>query len=685
MNKSYRIRTEVGTNADKNIKLKLDQEFDSFEILSLKIDQKDVYQNFNCDYGVLIGRVNANGGVGIPNAKVSIFIPITDEDSLRPEIKAIYPYESPRDKNVEGKRYNLLPRVAEVQLDGTVRPKQPFGTLPTKPEMVTNDSWLEVYETYYKYSTVTNDSGDYMLFGVPTGTQTVHMSVDITDIGRFSMTPATMVTNLGYSENLFTDNGTKVKPSNDLDDLPNIETQEISVDVIPFCGDDENFDIGITRQDFRIRAKLISTFIVFGTAFTNGDNETYGEDDPSVGANIRLIELYRASDPSQNPPSLNSNRIEEVTEQIFYYPATVSDEDIDLKNVNPDEDIYLLDSAEYGSFKRNGDFVFIIPCNRDKIITDEFGNDVPVGSDSVNGVFTTFKGFMTLEISEDTLPLDFTNYIQSGGEKRVTPIRQRLKFPQSTENLGERFNSTDDENTLNWKRDYKKFEFGNIYGISHFYGVVTNDLDSGSPNPVNNGQDFWTYDKINDLRPILGRGENFNTVGIVSDCSDKDFPSNKPASNIFGANWMNFCAYFLQNGRLLGQFNGVKDIRTNSNWVGGNDGKSTFYMDDNIQTIAGGIVNTKWFARNDLHYTDFILVPPEDLVLFNNDPNNKGFVASDFPDIKGTEYKYAGNGVPTNGGKLNGDPTAGIDGEIYFYKGLNESNVIKYLFDLGLV
>lgn len=64
MNKSYRIRTEVGTNADKYIKLKLDQEYDSFEILSLGIDQKDIYQSFNCNYGVIIGRVIANGGVG---------------------------------------------------------------------------------------------------------------------------------------------------------------------------------------------------------------------------------------------------------------------------------------------------------------------------------------------------------------------------------------------------------------------------------------------------------------------------------------------------------------------------------------------------------------------------------------------------------------------------------------------
>jgi len=88
-----------------------------------------------------------------------------------------------------------------------------------------------------------------MIFGVPVGTQVVHLSVDITDIGKYSMNPAAMVRNLGYPESQFTDNNTRIKPSDDLGDLPNVETQEITVDVRPFWGDFENFEIGITRQD----------------------------------------------------------------------------------------------------------------------------------------------------------------------------------------------------------------------------------------------------------------------------------------------------------------------------------------------------------------------------------------------------------------------------------------------------
>ena len=81
MPKSYRIRTQVGV--DKYINVKLDQDFDFLEILSLKINQSDLYTKVCSDYGVVVGRVVVNGGFGLPNAKVSIFIPLTPEDELK--------------------------------------------------------------------------------------------------------------------------------------------------------------------------------------------------------------------------------------------------------------------------------------------------------------------------------------------------------------------------------------------------------------------------------------------------------------------------------------------------------------------------------------------------------------------------------------------------------------------------
>ena len=73
MPKSLRIRTEVGV--DKYINLDLEQDFEMIEILSLKILTNDLYTRYCSDYGVIVGRVSVNNGYGVPNARVSVFIP----------------------------------------------------------------------------------------------------------------------------------------------------------------------------------------------------------------------------------------------------------------------------------------------------------------------------------------------------------------------------------------------------------------------------------------------------------------------------------------------------------------------------------------------------------------------------------------------------------------------------------
>jgi len=143
MNKSQRIYLSSGNTGndtqDKHIKIKLEQNVETIEFMSLSLGTADAYQNFNADYGVLVGRVIANGGVGVPNAKISVFIPLTDEDSTNGDIYSIYPYKTPRDKNNDGKRYNLLPRVSKKDpTTGLFVPKQPFGSFPIKEEIVGN-------------------------------------------------------------------------------------------------------------------------------------------------------------------------------------------------------------------------------------------------------------------------------------------------------------------------------------------------------------------------------------------------------------------------------------------------------------------------------------------------------------------------------------------------------------------
>ena len=706
MNKSQKIYLNTGDtgnqNQDKYIKVKLEQDVDTLEFMSLKIGTADAYQNFNSDYGVLVGRVIANGGIGIPNAKISVFIPLEDTDAENSDIYSIYPYRTPRDKNNDGKRYNLLPRVGTKDPDTEIiSPKQPFGSFPIKEEIVGNQPYLNVYKKYYKYTALTNSGGDYMIFGIPTGTQTIHLSVDITDIGKYSMTPAAMVTNLGYSPNFFTNNNSKIKPSSDLNDLPNIETQEISVDVIPFWGDSDNFEIGITRQDFRIRSTISNTFVIFGSAFTDGENNMWGTD---FSGSRYISELYRAKDIADETIGMISKRIGKITEKIYYYPNSITDEQIDNGNVDPKNDMILLDPSEYSVYKREGDFVFIISCNRNKIVTDDLGNEISVPEDSTNGVFTKFRGFITLEITPDDIPMNFSDNI--GNNTKLLPFRYRLKFPQYADR-NHSFARPDgsgieDTNTINWRKEHFVFSGGNYYSFSRFHGLTWNDEVDDTEQFLPNGELFGGFFLHDFINKASDNSDPFWNVGIIAtnDYSDYnnsqyEFPSNSKTGDIltFGANWINLSVYFPQVGFLSAGYSHVSDVRSTDNFTKNNkdDGGNVYYYDNNTQIIAGGNYNTKWFARADLHWTDIIEVPLKDIKSMNNPNLPKGFNDT-YLSLNGSKYRN-GSYIPTgwnaacpiNGGKKDGNPNEIVDTQTYFYKGFNDANCIEYLFELGII
>ena len=177
MGQSYRIRTELGVN--KTINVQIDQEFEFLEILSLKIQQEDVYDRSCANYGVLVGRITANNGLGLPNANISVFIPIDSIDQSNPLITSLYPYTSTEDKNEDGYRYNLLPYEKSYSKHAAT------GTLPSRNDVLNDQNVIDIYDKYYKLTAKTNDSGDYMIMGVPLGTNTVFMDLDLSDIGEF--------------------------------------------------------------------------------------------------------------------------------------------------------------------------------------------------------------------------------------------------------------------------------------------------------------------------------------------------------------------------------------------------------------------------------------------------------------------------------------------------------------------
>lgn len=659
-NKSIRIQTNAG-GTDKYVKVKLEQDINLIEILSLQISQKDLYASFNADFGVLVGRVIANGGVGIPNAKLSIFIPVTDEDKNNSDIFSIYPYTSPRDKNLDGVRYNLLPRVAinnPFLVAGDYSPKTPIGTFPTKEEITTNPTYLEVYKKYFKYTTITNSSGDYMFYGIPVGVQTVHMSVDVTDIGKYSMTPGSMITQLGYSPFLFDQNGTTIKFSTDLDTLPNVETQEIAVDVKPFWGDTDNFEIGITRQDFKIRATLVNTFTVFGSAFTDSESGSVGRG----GSTIKQLYTMFGGDPSPFL-SMDYKRIGTMHETIMYVPNTVDESVITGNTLNPETDFKQMFTNQYTTYVDKGVYVYIIPCNRKKIITDEFGRDQIISNDDNRGVFTEFCGFFIMQYSDYTeLPINRVDQY-----KGHVPDERRFNFKIPQQTMLNAINnvsipSTDDVTykAANdaWRIQNKIFTAGSFYSVARFHGTSNSDDNSGEGNTTDN----WLNNSIHYYMGghIFTNSATGTTGGTaipsVNQLVPNDLAAYNPTIPIFAYEWLNFSLYFPQYTFYGGAFSDAGRSRL----LNADNRHLPPSVDNNI-LIAGKLKNTVNLARADIHPTAFIEVPKTDIINIINftiqgltklgfrngvDPpfDTTPLTGTEYKTVSGTQYMYKGLG-----------------------------------------
>jgi hypothetical protein len=362
MPKSYRIRTTPGT--EKTINIQLEQDFEFLEILSLKINQGDIYNRMCSDYGVIIGRVLVNNGYGVPNARVSVFIPIDDIDIDNPIISELYPYRTLSDVNEDGYRYNLLPK--EPSYTGHAA----TGTFPNKEEILTDQSYVEVYDKYYRFSVRTNDSGDYMIFGVPTGTQTILMDVDLSDIGCFSLSPQDLIDSGVAVESQV--NGSKFKTSTNLSELPQIVTLNKIIEVAPLWGEPEICLLGISRADFDL---------------TSSANITIKPNAVFMGSLISTTDDDAVRATTCRPKNDTGNLCELIAGpgQILTIRQTINVDDDGrpiLEKHELDEDGKVIDT--------DGAFLINVPMNLNYIVTNEFGEQV-LSNDPKKGIPTKGK------------------------------------------------------------------------------------------------------------------------------------------------------------------------------------------------------------------------------------------------------------------------------------------------------
>jgi lipid-A-disaccharide synthase-like uncharacterized protein len=364
MGDSYRIKTELGIN--KSINVQLDQEFEFLEILSLKIQQTDIYTRSCADYGVLVGRVTANNGFGLPNARVSIFIPIEEIDESNPLITSIYPYKSPNDKNEDGYRYNLLPYTPSYSKHSAT------GTLPSRSDVLTGGTAVEIYDKYYRFTTKTNDSGDYMIMGVPLGQQTIVMDVDLSDIGEFSLTPQDLI-RIGLATEAQVA-GNKFRTSSDLNSLPQIINLVKNAEISPLWGDPEICDISINRLDFDLRddanVDIQPTSVFMGSIFSTEDNFRLRSN--------RILGNELGCRPRDNMGNLCD--LIPGPGQILAIRQTIQQDE----NGNPVLEVYELEQAG-NVIDGDGTWIVELPMNLDYFITNEFGEKV-ISSDTTVGI-----------------------------------------------------------------------------------------------------------------------------------------------------------------------------------------------------------------------------------------------------------------------------------------------------------
>ena len=456
MGNSYRIRTTPGQ--DKNLVIQVDQDFEQLEILSLKIRQDDVYLRMCADYGVIAGRVFANNGYGLPNAKVSVFVPILPEDENNPIISTIYPFKTLEDTNDDGYKFNLLPYLPSYSQH------VPTGTFPSRKDALVNQTAVELYDKYYKYTVTTNDSGDYMIFGVPVGTQTLVMNLDLSDMGEFSLAPADLIRMGVATEEQF--NGVQFKSSATFTELPQIVVINKTIEVSPFWGQEEICQIGITRSDFDVTSSanidIKPTAIFMGSLMSSNEKSAVKTSSVSQKQTGELCKMITGP-----------GEIIGITQTIFQdnYGLPV------LKRADLPNGGKLIDG--------DGVWMFDVPMNNDYVFTNEFGEKV-LSEDPTKGIPTTGKYRFKIKWQQSTsISEDYKR-----GYYIVPNIREKgwsLSNPDSDPL------AITNPSSIDWQKAQKSYTFSldwSAYTTSTTYNLTNPDIADA----VNCEDTFYQFD-----------------------------------------------------------------------------------------------------------------------------------------------------------------------------------------------
>ncbi len=527
MPKSFRIRTNL--NEDRNLQVKLEQNFDTLEILSLTVTPDEIYTRSCADFGVICGRVYSNNGFGIPNARVSIFVPLEAEDLYNDVISALYPYKTLQDVNEDGYKYNLLPYTSSHS--GHI----PVGTFPDRSDVLIDKNVIQVYDKYYKFTVQTNDSGDYMIFGVPVGSQEIFMQVDLSDIGPFSQTPQDLIRMGRANENQV--DGDLFKFSTNYDALPQIVTIRKTVAVAPFYGEPEICNYNIYRADFDLTneagIKIEPTAVFMGSIFSTNDSQkiNYSRFLGIVGQNKckSSIKMGNLCDLITGPGSIEAIR---QTEQLDETGFPILEE-------------FKLDNGGK-VIDENGVWVTEVPMNLDYVYTDEYGNQ-KISYDPKIGIPTRGKYRFKVKWQQSTKLSEETKR----GYYLVPNIKEYGWFDNLEDPVKVNFTSEEQEETL------PVGDLSLTIPVSNGYVVRIVSVTNSKNYKIYNDDEIY-YGK--NLRPL---GPPYN---IQFEAEDPNQPIN-----------ITYITYPYQQFLLEGSYAFSLDWNDYANYEDAIDCKDTFY------------------------------------------------------------------------------------------------------------
>ena len=527
MNKDIQIR--VSEN-DKYIPINIYQDFDFLKILSLKISQSDLYSIKNSNYGVLVGNIKNNNGIGIPNAKVSIFIPLDENENET--IKNLYPFNDITVKDNFGMRYNLLPKQKQHEYH------TPVGSFLSNNEI--NSSEIEyVYNKYYKYTTVTNINGDYMFIGTPVGEYDVFVDCDISDIDVLSVKPHNLITN-GYNANLF-NSKTRFKSDTNLDDLPQIIKSSSKIYLKPFWGDNEiEGSVGINRQDFILDFNITPTAIFCGSLLTFEGNAFFRTNCTPNTFMCEEGDMFSAS--KWRSLIFSEDRLRS---------GGVGKIECIRETINGDVETIKVD----GVINEDGIFIVEVPMNLGYKILDNNNEWV----DSANGIGIPTKANVRFRISIPSNTQD-------------NEIRSAFHLCPSFADENDVWNfDFDISDFKNYKSDNKKYPFVELE-MNNIYSVFYSGIPYCSQGGVNQNRgerfNMQTHSVISLCRDgYQGDGVNnpfpyqINIGGDINEHNDNTCPERYDLCNLNGVNGsIIFYPFQSDNGVFCSSVSGYKNM-----------------------------------------------------------------------------------------------------------------------------